>query len=284
MAKILVGTCGYFYKDWVGPVYPKGTKQADYLRLYAGRFSTVELDFAYYAMPEAAQLANMLAVGGPNLTFSIKAHKTLTHKIDPAQWEGQAWAYREAIDPLLQAKRLEKVLFQFPPEFGYTQDNRRYLDALLTWFKDVPSAVEFRLADWYTNRVIEGMKKREVSLAAVDVPDIRGLPPAIDVVTASTAYIRLHGRNKETWWGSDGPARYDYLYNDKELESWGDRLQRIVLQADRILVYFNNHRRGQAVENAQTLIQILDKTGLSGDLVQVKGIKHGFDSTGDLPF
>jgi uncharacterized protein YecE (DUF72 family) len=129
------------------------------------------------------------------------------------------------------------------------------------------------------------MKKREVSLAAVDVPDIRGLPPAIDVVTAPTAYIRLHGRNRESWlWGSDSAARFDYLYNEQELESWGDRLQRIVLQADRILVYFNNHRKGQAVENAQTLIQILDKTGLSGDLVQVKGVKHGFDSAGNLPF
>ncbi|GHV09469.1 hypothetical protein FACS189485_22120 [Spirochaetia bacterium] len=144
-------------------------------------------------------------------------------------------------------------------------------------------AVEFRLADWYTNRVIEAMKKRGGALVAVDVPDIRGLPPAIDVVTDKTSYIRLHGRNRESWlWGSDSAARFDYLYNDKELESWGDRLQRIVLEADRVLVYFNNHRKGQAVQNAQTLIQILDKTGLSGDLVKAKGVKH--DTTGDLPF
>jgi uncharacterized protein YecE (DUF72 family) len=107
------------------------------------------MDFAYYAMPQVPQLANMIQATGSDLTFSVKAHKTLTHTVDPAQWEGQARIYREAIEPLLREKRLEKASFQILQEFGYTQENRRYLDALLTYFKDVPSAVEFRLADWY---------------------------------------------------------------------------------------------------------------------------------------
>jgi hypothetical protein len=36
----------------------------DYLPLYAARFNTVELDYTYYSMPMAANLAKML-VGGP---------------------------------------------------------------------------------------------------------------------------------------------------------------------------------------------------------------------------
>ena len=46
------------------------------------------------------------------------------------------------------------------------------------------------------------------SLVAVDVPDLPGMPPAVDLVTAPLAYIRLHGRNSDTWWGSDAAARY----------------------------------------------------------------------------
>ncbi|GHT80108.1 hypothetical protein FACS1894130_10720 [Spirochaetia bacterium] len=53
MPQILIGTSGYSYPEWVGPVYPKGTKQADYLALYAGLFSAVELNFSYYQMPKA---------------------------------------------------------------------------------------------------------------------------------------------------------------------------------------------------------------------------------------
>jgi uncharacterized protein YecE (DUF72 family) len=226
------------------------------LPYYAGLFPTVELNFTYYGMPKAENLAKMLADGGPNLTFTIKAHQSMTHKIDPLKWEEEAKIYLAAIEPMLEAKRLEAVLFQFPYSFGFTDENRRYLDKLLKTFNGVPSAVEFRKADWYNGKVIESMKSRAISL---DMPDLPKLPPQMDVVTSPLAYIRLHGRNKEAWWGSGDHARYDYLYTDSEVEAWADRIKRITEQAQRILVYFNNHPSGKAVRNAQTLSALLLK-------------------------
>jgi uncharacterized protein YecE (DUF72 family) len=88
MAKILVGTCGYGYNEWVGPVYPEGTKPVARLSLYSGLFRTVELDHTYYGMPKPANLEKMLVTGGPDLTFSIKAYRTLTHEVNPSSWEG----------------------------------------------------------------------------------------------------------------------------------------------------------------------------------------------------
>ncbi|GHV92714.1 hypothetical protein AGMMS50268_32170 [Spirochaetia bacterium] len=67
MAKIMVGTCGFFYDDWIGPVYPQGTKRRDYLPLYAEQFNTVELNYTHYGMPKPENLANMLVTGGPDL-------------------------------------------------------------------------------------------------------------------------------------------------------------------------------------------------------------------------
>jgi len=257
MAKILIGTSGYSYHEWVGPVYPEGTQPKDYLSCYAGLFPTVELNFSYYTMPKAQSLAKMLIDGGQDLTFSIKAHKTLTHEVNPAQWEGEAKTYRTAIEPMLEAGRLEAVLFQFPYSFHYTPENRSYLDKLIKYFKGVPVAVEFRKSDWYSGKVIDGMKSREVPLVSLDLPELPKLPPLMDVVTAPLAYIRLHGRNKEAWWGADDHARYDYLYSDKEVEAWADRIKRIAEQAHRILVYFNNHAAGKAAKNGQKLKQIL---------------------------
>jgi uncharacterized protein YecE (DUF72 family) len=46
MADILIGACGYSYHEWVGPVYPEGTKQSGYLACYSGLFPTVELDYS----------------------------------------------------------------------------------------------------------------------------------------------------------------------------------------------------------------------------------------------
>jgi uncharacterized protein YecE (DUF72 family) len=65
------------------------------------------------------------------------------------------------------------------------------------------------------------------------------------------------------------------------LEAWVDRIQRIIVQADKILVYFNNHARGQAVQNAQTLVGLLGKAGLLGDMGG-KDLKKGDEKTGGL--
>jgi len=262
MAVILIGTSGYSYTEWVGSVYPDGTKQKDYLGLYAGLFPTVELNFSYYSMPKKDNLAKMLVDSGESLTFSIKAHKTLTHEINPDLWEGDAKTYLTAIEPMLEAGRLEAVLFQYPYSFQYSDDNRRYLDKLLKYFNGVPVAVEFRKADWYNPNVIEGMKSRGVPLVSLDMPELSKLPPQMELATAPVAYVRLHGRNKEAWWGKDDHARYDYLYTDKEIEAWADRINRLSELADRILVYFNNHPFGKAVKNGQTLEILLKKMGL----------------------
>jgi len=257
MAEILIGTSGYSYNEWVGCVYPEGTKQKDFLSCYSELFPTVELNFSYYSMPKAQNLEKMLKEGG-NLTFSIKAHRTLTHEIDPSLWENEAKTYLSAIEPMMKAGRLEAVLFQFPYSFHYTDDNRRYLDKLLKYFKEVPLAVEFRTADWCITKVIESMKIREIPLVSLDMPELPKLPPAMDIVTAQLSYIRLHGRNKESWWGNNDHARYDYLYTDNEIEVWAARIKRVSEQAKRVLVYFNNHPFGKAVRNAQTLVKLLN--------------------------
>lgn len=87
----------------------------------------------------------------------------------------------------------------------------------------------------------------------------------MDVSTASLAYLRLHGRNGETWWESDAASRYDYLYSDRELESIAERVRMIAASAGTVLVYFNNHRRGQAVEGARSLRKLLGISGVFHD-------------------
>ncbi|MBM2842591.1 MAG: hypothetical protein HW404_428, partial [Anaerolineales bacterium] len=42
--RLLLGTQGFAFDDWVGPFYPPGTAKADYLARYADHFHTVEID------------------------------------------------------------------------------------------------------------------------------------------------------------------------------------------------------------------------------------------------
>jgi uncharacterized protein YecE (DUF72 family) len=257
MKTILIGTSGYSYTEWVGPVYPAGTKPGDYLGLYAGMFGTVELNFSYYRMPTASGLQAMHAKA-PSLAFSVKANETLTHIVDPVAWKEQARQFRTALEPLLGDGVLEAVLLQFPYSFHYEPDRRRYLDSLVRYLSDVPLAVEFRNAQWYNNRTLDALRKLQVAFVSLDLPDAPGNPPVMDVSTAPLSYIRLHGRNRETWWGSDAAARYDYRYGTAELDAIAGRVRALATGTGTVLVFFNNHRRGQAVENARQLKILLE--------------------------
>jgi uncharacterized protein YecE (DUF72 family) len=59
--RIAIGTCGYSYKDWVGPVYPPKTKPGEMLDLYAERFAAVEIDATYYRVPGIVTFESMAA-------------------------------------------------------------------------------------------------------------------------------------------------------------------------------------------------------------------------------
>ena len=261
MATLLIGTSGYSYNEWVGPVYPAGTRREDFLSLYAQDFATVELNFSYYQMPKEAQLQKMLQEGGKALHYSIKAHQSLTHTIDYASWKDSAGEFCRAADVLFQADRLAAVLFQFPYSFHYEADQRRYLDAILRECSAFPLAVEFRNGQWYNSRTIEALRTRNISLVSLDIPETKGMPPMMDVSTSSFAYLRLHGRNGDAWWKSDAAGRYDYLYSERELEAIAQRVKMIASSADTVLVYFNNHRRGQAVLGAKRLAALLGGRG-----------------------
>jgi uncharacterized protein YecE (DUF72 family) len=222
---------------------------------YAKKFHCVELNYTRYQMPQADQLERMIEAGGKEFTFTVKASDTITHRTNPAQWQDEVKAWLKAIEPLGKSGRLEAVLFQFPHSYCYTAENRRHLDRLLAEFSCLPAAVEFNNTEWGNNRVIEGLKTRGVAYVCTDLPDLQGLPPVLDVSTSSLAYFRLHGRNSHSWWGSDSKSRYDYLYSEQELESIAERIKRISAKADKTLVFFNNHARGQALKNAESMVR-----------------------------
>ena len=55
---ILLGTSSFTASGWNGSFYPRGLKPSDYLRFYAERFHTVEVDSTFYACPTARTVEN----------------------------------------------------------------------------------------------------------------------------------------------------------------------------------------------------------------------------------
>jgi uncharacterized protein YecE (DUF72 family) len=77
------------------------------------------------------------------------------------------------------------------------------------------------------------------------------------------AYIRFHGRNAANWWTGDNASRYDYLYSRQELGEWVDRVRAIFTKVQMLLIFFNNHWRGQAARNAKDMRDLLLQQGVT---------------------
>ena len=259
--RILVGTSGYSYDDWIGRFYPEGTARQDFLTLYAREFPVVELNFSYYQQPSRRTLDRMLAVTTPDFSFALKAHRSMTHDITDS-WKSDIAAFREGVRPLQESGRLAAVLLQFPYSFGYTPESRGRLAALCDQLAGLPIAVEFRKSDWLKEPVFNGLRERRVSLVSVDEPDLPKLLRPTTEVTGPFGYVRFHGRNTANWWTGDNASRYDYLYSPGELSEWVDRIRTILERVPVLLLFFNNHWRGNAAQNAREMRRILEERGL----------------------
>jgi len=265
LCEVSIGTCGYSYTEWVdNGFYPGGTRTSDMLGLYSRYFSVVELNYTWYQMARADALARMVERAPSHLLFAAKLTRTMTH--DPSSdWKEQLAAYRIGIAPLKE--RLVAILIQLPPDFERSVANRNYLAGLLNGLEGLPLAVEFRHISWAVDSVFMELERRGISLVAVDEPELPGLYPFLDVVTnPGLFYARFHGRNRTGWRSGNMQKKFNYDYSDEELTEVCDRyLLKMAASSSRGVIFFNNHVRARAPENAKRLVGMLSKQGLAGD-------------------
>jgi len=72
-------------------------------------------------------------------------------------------------------------------------------------------------------------------------------------------YIRFHGRNRSKWYTGDAKERYDYLYSEDELKGWLPKISSLAEQTEKMFIFFNNHKKAQAIINARMMMDLLDK-------------------------
>lgn len=265
MGEIIVGTAGFSYPDWKGALYPPGLAQSRWLAFYAQRFRYVELNTTFYGMPTAERLARFSAQVPPGFRFGVKAFQGLTHqRSDVAP---RCAEFAGACRPLLEAGQLAAVVLQFPNSFRNREENRDHLRELAERLHGLPLTVEFRHREWVEDETtFELLTELGLGYVCVDEPRFKGLVPPVVRTTSSLGYVRFHGRNYQKWWRPQHrDERYDYLYSEDELREWVPRLRGLQGGTGLVLAVLNNHRRGQAVLNAQMLIDLLGEGGPEGE-------------------
>ena len=265
-SNILIGTAGWSYKDWEGIFYPPGMqrRKGHPLEYLARFFDTAEINTSFYGplRPELAKLwCKKVAEVNPRFFFTAKLYRAFTHS--PVAVVGPTSAAtirptdedeiktREGLDVLANEGKLGALLIQFPVSFKNTSLNREYLERLLRQFIEYPRVVEVRDSSWDNAETLAEFARQNVGFCNIDQPVMgKSLAPT-EHVTAPIAYVRLHGRNYDQWFDSDSrDDRYNYLYKERELEDWKERIENVAHKAQTTYVITNNHFESKAGVNA----------------------------------
>ncbi|MCE5199196.1 MAG: DUF72 domain-containing protein [Armatimonadota bacterium] len=256
---LYIGTSGFSYDDWVGTFYPEKTPKKNMLAYYARVFPAVEINSTYYAIPPASSFAAMARNTPENFKFVVKAHKEMTHADQPEQ--GAFDAFFSAVEPLKEAGKLGCILVQYPWGFKRTHENEARLLELKDRVGGLPTVIELRNQEWAADETYDFLGNLGLGFCCVDEPELNGLMPRTATRTSGIGYVRFHGRNSEKWWQHDQAyERYNYLYPEEELQEWVPKVAAIDNGASDTYLFFNNHYKGKAADNARAFARMLGLT------------------------
>ena len=263
------GTSSFSSKDWVGPFYPKGTRPGDFLRVYATRFDTVEIDATYYAVPAASTVEGWADKTPPGFLISAKFPRDIVHGgegripnpeqvLDPDRTYPIRDEFLEVMTKL--GPRLGPLVIQFPffNERVFPESSV-FFERLDRFLADLPSeftyAVEIRNPKWVGQDLAVLCRRHKVSLVLVDqawMPHGDEVERRFDPVTATPCYVRLLGDREiiekiTTSWDRE------VIDQGGRLARWSAFLNRMLERKVPTLVYVNNHYAGHAPATLERL-------------------------------
>jgi uncharacterized protein YecE (DUF72 family) len=287
MSEIRIGTASWTDKTLLeSGWYPSSAQSAaDRLAYYASQFRLVEVDSTYYAPPSEATARLWVDRTPPGFLFNIKAFSMLTGHpskasaiykdlrpetdkknlyptdLAPAAYE-QVWErFLSALDPLVQAKKLGVVLFQFPPWFTIRRSNKQYVLEVAKRCSPLRVAVEFRHESWFAgdnqHETLDLLRRNQLPFVCVDMPQGHksSIPPVVEATT-DLAMIRFHGHSQK-WASNNIYDKFGYEYSDRELKDWAPRVRKLADTAGKAHALMNNCYSDYAQRNAGQLGRLL---------------------------
>lgn len=228
-----IGCAKWGIKEWVGPLYPSGTKESDYLREYAQRFNSVELNTTGYRFGSARRMAEWAAQTPEGFTFSPKWPQSITQFKLLGNVQDEVLRFVESISGF--GERLGMSFLLLPERFKPER-----IDKVEAFFEIIPEgfpvAFEFRHPDFYAEenlmRLAETLRRYNAPWIITDTAGMRNV--IHQVVTSDTVFIRFSGcnnmkidqRRMREWaqrigeWQSQGVRNvYWYAHNIPEVKT-----------------------------------------------------------------
>lgn len=251
--RLYLGTSGWVYRHWLHRFYPAQLPSEQQLPFYAQNFSTVEVNFSFYRLPERSVFENWRSQTPSDFLFAVKGSRYLTHMKKLKDPEEPLTRLMERASGLQE--KLGPILFQFPASWSLDASLDRLhqrLEPFLELLQAYPNqryTLEFRHSSWLIPAIYKRLEQAGVALCLPVSPDV-----PLDIhLTTNWTYIRLHRGQ----WGTG--------YSDEELEYWAEQIQKFQAQGIDVYAYFNNDPEGYAIYDARSLATMLTPTVVNSD-------------------
>lgn len=232
--EFFVGCAKWGRKDWVGKIYPPGTKEADFLSLYSKHFNCIELNATFYRIPTGSQTAGWASKVGKNFKFSPKFTDKISHLKRLKDVKELTEQFLEGISGFKE--NLGPVFLMPHPGMGpKTLDTTEAFIQSLP--KDIELFVELRNPQWFSdpeafNNVFSMLERNKTGSI---ITDASGRRDCVHMrLTTPTAFIRFVGnglhptdytrvdnwvRRIKTWMEKGIEKVYFFMHQHEEIHS-----------------------------------------------------------------
>jgi uncharacterized protein YecE (DUF72 family) len=220
VGRLLAGASGFSFATWRPGFYPVGAKSADFLRLYAERLPTVEINNSFYRLPAASVFERWARAVPDGFRFAVKAPRAVSvfGRVD----------YVPDLNARVRAlgDRLGPLLVRFADARARDDDFlARLLDAIDS---DLGVALDFRDASW------DGIEPELERWGAVRVNQL-------EAETARFRYLRLR----------------EPPYDDAALAAWADTIRALLADGLDVYCYFRHEDAPTAPGYATRLLELV---------------------------
>jgi len=228
-----VGTSGYNYPEWKGSFYPEKMPAAKMLPFYAAAFSTVEINYTFYRVPNEKTLAGWSRETPDGFRLTLKAPKRITHIAKLHDCADLLQYFLKTAGTL--GPKLGAILFQLPP---YLRKDLRVFDEFLALLPTgCCAAFEFRHASWMDAEVFARLRARNLALC---IADSEKFSTPLEI-TADYGYFRLR----------------DEGYTPEDLCRWAATIRTSAAACSDVFVYFKHEEAGKGPQFARLLLEAL---------------------------
>lgn len=186
-----LGATSWNRKDWVGSVFPKGTKEKDFLELYTKHYNSVELNATHYKIYPPETIRKWAEkVKGRDFRFCPKVPQSISHYSNLVNTKELTTAFLEGVAAF--EEHLGPIFLQVSESFSPARKDQlfNYLASLPT---DLTFFVELRHPEWFINPVELYSTLRQLGIGLV-ITDTAGRRDCVHMhLPIPKAFIRYVG-------------------------------------------------------------------------------------------